>query len=103
MSRYAFIDNNTVENVTVGNYHDSNRIANRKGMTAVNVDIYPVQKGDTYDGSNFWRGEIEIQPIKNDSQKLAEANIVIDDLLIDNLVLTEIVDNLICQSLVEGD
>ncbi len=99
MSRYAFIDDGVVDNVTVGNYYESNKIANRQGMTAVNVDQYPVTKGDTYDGSKFWRGEIEIERIPTDSEKLAVANAVIDDLLLDNLGLTEAVDDLILDAL----
>lgn len=55
---YAMIKNGVIDNVIVADYTSAQLLKNNLGYDeAINVDNYPVQKGDIYENGSFLTGE----------------------------------------------
>ena len=95
MRHAAIIENNKIlQIVDIALYKPT------KPVSMVNIDRYDVMVGDDYTGGKFYRDGVEIQQDpKPMEMKLAlvQADEIIDDLIIDNLSLTEAVDDLILE------
>ena len=89
MSRYAIVINETVDNVIVSNPHNATKIANSKGGISVYADRYPIQAGDTYTDSKFFRDGIEVNRIPTPEEQIAverARNLEQDEILLENTI-----------------
>ena len=89
MSRYAIIINEKVDNVIVSNPHNASKIAKSKGGISVYADRYPIQAGDMYTDSKFFRDGVEIQRTPTADEKVAiekARNLEQDEILLENTI-----------------
>ncbi len=97
--RYALIDNGVVDNVILANYFNATTTAHNLGFSAIQVELYPVQPGDTYDydTGEFFRDGLKIERELSVEENISSIksnldvlqNDVIEALIIDNLAMTE--------------
>ena len=89
MSRYAIVVNGTVDNVIISNPHNATQIANAKGGVSIYADRYPIQPGDTYTDSKFYRDGTEIERTPTPEEQIAverARNLEQDEILLENTI-----------------
>lgn len=99
MSRYAIIINEKVDNVIVADPHNASKIATAKNGIAVYAEHYPIQPNDDYIDNQFVRDGKVIERMPTQEELIAKHNQIIDDLIIADLNNTEVIDDLILESL----
>jgi len=98
--KYAIVKDGVVTNVIVADYYNANKIAKSQGGIAVLVDNIPTEIGDTYtEDFKFMRDAVEILRILPPEEKLPIVEDTIDSLILDNLIMTEVVDTLVLAQL----
>ena len=74
MGRYALIKEGVVQNVIVADYTSANKIATNMNCQAVNAERYPIQPQDEYIDGEFKRGEVVIQKLPSEEEKIASVS-----------------------------
>lgn len=98
---YAVIKDGIVKNIIVADYYNASAIAQSQGAIAVDVSEIAAATGDTYtEDFHFFRNGRDINdPLPVDEGSGDSIMDILDSLILDNLIMTEVVDTLVLAQL----